>query len=90
MLKGTLISATANHHRPSKNGFRPMGHVNCLSSGFALYLELTPRLPAKIVDMHFSAKAKTKKRKMKEEDEEKEKEVATIQGRNGYTAPKAK
>ena len=27
MLKGTLISATANHHRPSKDGFRPVGHV---------------------------------------------------------------
>ena len=27
LLKGTLISATVNHHRPSKNGFRPMGHV---------------------------------------------------------------
>ena len=27
LLKGTLISATANHHRPSKDGFRPVGHV---------------------------------------------------------------
>ena len=60
-----------------------LANDDCLSSGFAFYLELTPRLPAKTVDMHFNAKAKTKKRKMKEEDEEKEKEVATIQGRNG-------
>ena len=27
LLKGTLISATANHHRPSKDGFQPVGHV---------------------------------------------------------------